>query len=119
MLKGACHCGKVEFIFNDTVDTGLRCNCSICRRLGAVWIYAQADKIEITHPEDGLTRYSHGDKNIVFNTCTTCGATIHWEATDNPQSGKMAINLLLCELPDIERIRIRHFDGADSWDFLD
>ena len=35
--KGSCHCGNVKFSFaHEKITTGLRCNCSICIRKGAV-----------------------------------------------------------------------------------
>jgi len=38
MYTGSCHCGAIRFSFTgpDTIDRGLRCNCSICRRKGAL-----------------------------------------------------------------------------------
>ena len=35
--NGSCHCGAVKFTFEDAEPlTGVRCNCSICKRKGAV-----------------------------------------------------------------------------------
>ena len=34
---GSCHCGAVRFAFKaPEIDKGLRCNCSLCRRKGAL-----------------------------------------------------------------------------------
>ena len=32
--RGSCHCGAIRFTFKgpDKIESGLRCNCSICRR---------------------------------------------------------------------------------------
>jgi hypothetical protein len=34
--------------------------------------------------------------------------------------GRVSFNLRLADNPDVlDRLRVRHFDGADSWAFLD
>ena len=37
--RGSCHCGAIRFTFKgpDKIESGLRCNCSICRRRGHLW----------------------------------------------------------------------------------
>lgn len=35
--QGSCHCGAVRFRFSsEPINQGLRCNCSICVRKGAL-----------------------------------------------------------------------------------
>jgi len=36
ILKGACHCGAVAFEVETPAEPAVRCNCSLCRRRGAV-----------------------------------------------------------------------------------
>lgn len=119
MLTGTCHCGAVSYQFTETPKHALSCNCSVCRRLGVTWIYAEASNVTLTHPKDGLIRYAWGDKNIVFNTCKSCGCTTHWVASEDPQSSRMAVNLALCDDAAAADIPVRRFDGADTWTFLD
>jgi hypothetical protein len=41
---GSCHCGKVKFEFEGTIDGAVACNCSICSRKGALlWAAPEAD----------------------------------------------------------------------------
>jgi hypothetical protein len=35
--KGSCHCGRVTFEIQAKLDSLVECNCSICRRRGALW----------------------------------------------------------------------------------
>lgn len=118
MIKGACHCGAVTFEFNDTPEWGLACNCSVCRRYGAIWIYSSAENIRFEYGPDALDSYSWGDRNIAFYHCKTCGCTTHWEGLKT-DSDKMAVNLLMSAPEVIESLPVRRFDGADSWSFLD
>ncbi|SMX26239.1 Glutathione-dependent formaldehyde-activating enzyme [Pelagimonas phthalicica] len=116
MITTSCHCGAVTIEFDDRPEFAVACNCSICRRLGSHWIYSQTSKIRIL----GETKaYAHGDKNIAFHSCPTCGCTTHWSNLNEPETGRMAVNVRLAD-PEISKsIPLRHFDGADSWTFLD
>ena len=117
MIKGTCHCGAVTYAFNETPEWTTACNCSVCRRLGTLWIYSLAANIEI-EATDGTIAYSYGKKNLAFHSCKTCGCTTHWENVKSP-SGKMAVNLKLADPDVIAKIPVRQFDGADTWQYLD
>jgi len=119
MISGACHCGAVSYTFNDTPKSATLCNCSICRRLGALWIYSTSANISLTGAGNSLA-YAHGDRNIAFHSCKTCGCTTHWKGlnADEPDA-YMAVNLRLAEPEVIATVPVRHFDGADTWAFID
>lgn len=117
MIKGTCHCGAVSYTYDKVPQRATACNCSICRRLGALWIYATLPRIAVT----GATiSYSHGDKDIAFHSCATCGCTTHWENLHPEEADAyMAVNLNLAEPEAAQGVRVRRFDGADTWEFLD
>ena len=58
MITGSCHCGAVRYRFDHTPSKTTSCNCSVCRRLGALWIYAKIPQIDITGATDS---YAYGD----------------------------------------------------------
>ena len=118
MIKGSCHCGAVRFQLDDTPEWLTECNCSICKRLGARWAHADAAKITIEKSES-TSAYVWGDKSLAFHSCTTCGCTTHWESLQPGESTRMAVNCRMAEPDQIAGLRVRHFDGADSWCFLD
>ena len=65
--------------------------------------------------------YSHGDKTLAFHSCAVCGCTTHWEnlkpeADDKPY---MAVNLRLAAADVVAGVPVRHFDGAETWAFID
>ena len=39
MIEGSCHCGAVHWRFEGIPKSATTCNCSICRRYGALWAY--------------------------------------------------------------------------------
>ena len=118
-IKGKCHCGAVSYEYRDEPEFAIRCNCSICRRLGTLWIYSDAANISLTGVDDTATvSYSHGDMELDFRTCKKCGTSILWQSIETPGKGRMALNLNMAELDDIYKVPVRLFDGADSWSFF-
>ena len=39
MLEGSCLCGAVRWHYDDFPESATACNCSACRRYGALWAY--------------------------------------------------------------------------------
>lgn len=116
-LSGTCLCGAVSFT-HSAPDKLVRCNCAACRRYGALWAHGTLSAINIA-TNGPTTRYvrSDSDGDITFVSCATCGVTTHWEPTQ--EGDTMAVNAALAEPEAIAELRIRHFDGADTWAFLD
>ena len=92
------------------------CNCSICRSLGALWVHAPPAVATIDAPPNSTKTYMWGDRGIEFHSCATCGCTTHWLGVSG---GRVAVNMRLADPKAIRGLRIRHWDGADSWDWLD
>ena len=118
-IKGRCHCGAVGFELAETPESLTRCNCSYCRRAGALWAHADIGKVTVRHDAGATIRYIWGDKTLAFVTCRTCGCTTHWESLDPQGHPRMAVNCAMCDPKDIEGLPIRRFDGADTWRYLD
>ncbi len=118
MLTGTCHCGALRWSFNGDPDSATACNCTICRRYGALWIYGwQGEIVTTTGPSAVYSR----DTMIGFNFCPTCGCLAYYHALKTDEQGrrKMAVNLRMIEDPDmVAPLPIRHFDGLDSFDDL-
>ena len=119
VFKGSCHCEKVKFELLVTPNHLTECNCSICYRIGAIWAHAAESEILISCVENDLTNYSWGDKSIKFFTCKTCGCTTHWKSVDTEQSARMAVNARMVDRANTKGIKVRQFDGADSFEFID
>ncbi|MEE9453764.1 MAG: hypothetical protein V3V13_05200 [Paracoccaceae bacterium] len=116
MITGSCHCGTITFEISEKPAFMVACNCSICRRLATLWVHAPPAKITLNAPKNATNTYVWGDKSLVIHTCKTCGCTTHWASLEGT---RFAVNCRLSDPADIKNIRTRHFDGADSWEFLD
>ena len=116
MIEAACHCGAVRLTAPEPTEV-TECNCSICRRLGARWAYYT--KSEVTLPKAGTTQpYVWGERMLAFHRCTSCGCATHWQSLDGAQP-RMAINALMMDDLDWSGVKVRQFDGAGTWKFLD
>lgn len=118
MYKGECHCGTIQFTVTATPAQLVDCNCSLCRRLGALWAHVPIDSVSIDAPGDAATSYAQGDRTLAVKTCKYCGCTTHYESLKD-DSEVMAVNFRMCAPEVIDEFRIRKFDGANSWKFID
>lgn len=115
MLEATCHCGAVRIEVPRVPEQLTSCNCSICRRLG--WIVAYYGMSEVTiHGETDT--YAWGDRMLRFHRCRVCGCATHWWP-ENPTRDRMGVNARLLPPEALAGSRIRRFDGADTWTFLD
>ena len=51
--------------------------------------------------------------------CRNCGVATHWEPMEPVPSARHGVNLQNFEPALLDSVVIRHFDGADTWKFLD
>jgi hypothetical protein len=119
MIEGSCHCGAVSFTYPKQADWLTDCNCSVCRRYHALWAYAKVSEITLRATSDTTIAYVHGDRTLAMHSCKKCGCTTHWIGLDADESSNMAVNFRMCDPEVFAHIKVRHFDGADTWKFLD
>ena len=117
MREVSCHCGAVSLQPVRTPGWVKDCNCSICRKLGVLWAYFEPAEVSV-RGEDATGRYSWGDRLIAFHHCATCGCATHWRTLD-PNIPRMGVNARLFPPDVLARLRVRRFDGAATWTFLD
>jgi hypothetical protein len=119
MLSASCHCGAIRIEVSRRPRSLTQCTCSICRRYGALWAYFTRKTARVCGAPGASTPYVWNDKVIAFHHCNTCGCLTHYESTDKSDSGRLAVNARMMSPADIAGIRVRIFDGADTWKFLD
>ncbi len=110
--NGSCHCGDVTFSFNSaTITEGARCNCSICRRKGAVMstFTLPPEQINIEAEEDTLGLYQFDTKVAQHYFCKACGIYPFHQTMSKP--GEYRINLGCLDGVDTEQLTIQLFDG--------
>jgi hypothetical protein len=113
MISASCHCGAVRLELAEAPKELTECNCSICRRLGTLMTYYHPDQVKISGDE--TRTYVWGDKMIAFHSCPTCGCATHWTPLGQTSSERMGVNARLMDPEVIAGLRVKLFDGADSW----
>ena len=119
MLLASCHCGRVRIELDEKPDSLTECNCSICHRYGARWAYYTRRKARVLSAPEDMTAYLWNDRVIEFYHCNHCGCLTHYESVEKNPDGRVAVNARMLPPQEIEGVRIRQFDGAVSWKFLD
>jgi hypothetical protein len=117
-LTGSCHCGRVKLTLPSAPECATECNCTLCRRLGARFVYYEFGSVRIEGREHEA-EYIQGDRTLRTMHCTHCGVTTHWEPLEAEPGARHGVNLRLFEPELFAATPVRHFDGANSWTFLD
>ncbi|MDQ2078426.1 GFA family protein [Marinimicrobium sp. ABcell2] len=84
--KASCHCGAVELELDlpDGLIDVRRCDCSLCRRRGAIAASVPLSGIRILKGEDALTLYQFNTKTAKHYFCKHCGVYTHHQRRSDP-----------------------------------
>jgi hypothetical protein len=118
MLKTNCHCGNFEIQANSFPASVTRCNCSICRRYGALWAYYDADQIEVKAGQFPVSSYKWGKEKITFHSCSNCDCVMYHSCIGKEGTPRVGVNSRMAEPEIPQGIQVRLFDGADTWEYL-
>ena len=118
MIESSCHCGAVSLQIDGVIGDVTDCNCSICRRYGALWAYFSPRLVQVVPPVGVTDIYMCGNKWLEFHRCKICGSVTHWSPVDKSVD-RMGVNARLLHPAQLAQARIRRFDGADTWKSLD
>ena len=108
--KGSCHCGRVAFEVDGTIESALACNCSMCERKGSLLWFVPRASLRLTTPESGLSTYTFNKHVIKHRFCSHCGIHPFGEGTDPKGNARAAINIRCLEDLDLTKIAVTHFD---------
>jgi len=118
MIESSCHCGAVRLEILVAPVEVTECNCSICRRYGALWAYYSPALVRIIAKDGATDGYLWGDKSVEFHRCRNCGCVTHWAAAAQPAE-RMGVNARLIAPEVLAAARLRRLDAADTWKYLD
>lgn len=116
MVTASCHCGKITLELETAPEQVTSCNCSICRRLGTLCAYYRPAQVRVSGE---TATYLWGDKSMTFHRCPTCGCHTHWTAVPEGDGDRMGVNARMLEPEVLAKAKLRRFDGADTWKYLD
>lgn len=114
MPTGACHCGGVRVTVPRRPRSVTDCNCSICRRTGALWAYYKASTVKVEAAPGATHGYKWGSKSLEFVRCRKCGCLVLWRAARPGPDSKMGVNWRNFPQKLVASTRVHKFDGAAS-----
>ncbi|KHA61043.1 aldehyde-activating protein [Vibrio variabilis] len=81
-----CHCGSVELELTlpNGVEKPRRCDCSMCRRRGAIVASVKLDGIKILEGEEALQLYQFNTHTAKHYFCKHCGIYTHHQRRSAP-----------------------------------
>jgi hypothetical protein len=82
-----CHCGSVELELDlpDGIVDPRRCDCSICRRKGAIVASVPLSGIKVIKGHDVLKLYQFNTRTAKHYFCSNCGIYTHHQRRSNPE----------------------------------
>ena len=121
MLTGACHCRACRWIIEGDPGPATACNCTLCRRYGALWAYDdEGGRMRLDGEASAYVRQGKADPALEIRFCPTCGCVLCWRGLRIDAEGRrrMAVNLRLADPEAVADLPIDHFDGLDTFDDL-
>ncbi|UJF16910.1 aldehyde-activating protein [Vibrio sp. SS-MA-C1-2] len=120
MHVGQCHCGNIKLSIQQLTETATSCNCSICIRYQALWGYFTESQVLLSIGLHGINHYCQGDKMINFYACPHCFCVTHYRSSTPTENSRFAVNYHLFDTQLIQHstMKIKHFDGANSWQYI-
>jgi hypothetical protein len=114
MIRAACHCTAVRLEIAEAPSWILDCNCTLCRRYGALWAYYQPDEVKVVRGADATDTYLWGDKMLAFHRCKECGCIMHMIALDADPPRIYGINARMIPTLDPARVRLQQIDNGHT-----
>jgi hypothetical protein len=107
---GGCHCGEVRFEVTADISNVMSCNCSICQKRGALWVFVQPDSFALRAGSDDLKDYQFGKKSIHHLFCPQCGVGAFSRGA-SAEGEMVAVNVRCLDDIDIAGLKLTSFDG--------
>lgn len=111
--QGSCHCGAIKFEFSSPeIIEGVRCNCSLCKRKGAMMALftIASNEFSITSEQDALKVYRFGSGKARHYFCGRCGIYPFHTLMSRPDQYR--VNLGCIAGVDSSNLPFTVFDGA-------
>lgn len=110
---GSCHCGAVKFEVHTALEPATRCNCSLCRRRGALMSPAfDVSDLHIVEGVAALSLYQFNTRAAQHFFCKVCGVYPFHQTRKDPQAWRVNLGCL----DGIDSYALEHTlaDGASA-----
>src|SRR5437764_7148473 len=111
--RGSCHCGRVRFEVDASLDHVRVCDCSICRKRGALIHRVPGEQVRLLTPLEDLTLYTWNTHTARDYFCRNCGI-LPFRRPRTARAGEWGINVRCLENIDLDAIPI-NLNPAVGW----
>jgi hypothetical protein len=121
VLAGSCHCGSAGWTLVGDPGSVTVCNCTRCRRYGALWAYDfEGERVAVSGPLTAYRRPGKADPALEMLFCPGCGSVVAWRGLrpEPDDRRRMAINIRLAPPEAVADLAIDRFDGLESFEDL-
>ncbi|MCL1046746.1 GFA family protein [Shewanella sp. 1_MG-2023] len=112
--RASCHCGLVvmELSLPKGIQDVRRCDCSMCRRRGAIVASINLDDIQFIQGEHELSVYQFNTKTAKHYFCRHCGIYTHHQRRSNPN--QFGFNVAcLAGINPLKIDQVKLYDGVN------
>ena len=109
--SGGCHCGEVRYDVTADLSGVMSCNCSICQKRGALWVFVTDDKFALRAGGEDLADYQFGKKIIHHLFCPQCGVGSFSRGKAPDGREMVAVNVRCLDDVDVATLSPKPFDG--------
>lgn len=108
---GSCHCGRIRFDVEGTLERATACNCSICRRKGTLMWFVPRASLTLRTPESDTSVYTFNRHVIRHRFCPVCGMHPYGEGVGPDGAPMAAVNIRCLDDVELDEVPVTHFDG--------
>ncbi len=110
VYAGSCHCGKIKFEVEMDLDHVRVCDCSLCRKRGALNHRVEDSALRLLTPLAELTLYQWHTRTAKDYFCPTCGILPFRRPRTAPEV--WTVNVRCLEGVDLDTIPVDNVYGS-------
>jgi hypothetical protein len=107
---GSCHCGRIAYEVDGTIEQVMDCNCSFCQRRGALLWFVPRSALRLRTPEGDLSTYTFNRHVLKHHFCARCGIAPFSEG-ENKGARMAAINARCLDGVELSKLKVVKYDG--------
>ena len=122
--RGSCHCQAVQYEAEFDLAAGTnRCNCSLCSKARAWFLFVRGDKFKLLSGDDVLSTYQwvppgRAESGLAYRFCSRCGIRLY-ATGELAQLGGRFYAIHVPTLDDVDREQLvgaplNFFDNAND-----
>ena len=108
--RGSCHCGRIRFEVDVDLDHVRRCDCSLCRKRGALNHRVDESRFRLLTPLEALSAYRWHTRTATDYFCPVCGILPFRRPRTAPHL--WAVNVRCLADVDLSTIPVRTIHGS-------